>query len=357
MGDRIMPSGELVTADCCPVCGAPERTYLFDSHDWLYGLPGHFPLFECALCRCVYPNPRPSPEALGRYYPEDAYYSYHAPSRYRLFARGGLAHRAWYTVGRGVLRREAGYEHLGGSRFLAATLGRLPVIHERATFSLGPLLHPFIKSGALLDVGCGSGTYLDLMRALGWERVVGVDLGSAAIATAREALGIEAYAGELRDVGFPEATFDAITLSHTLEHVADPVALLAEVRRVTKPGGRIVIAVPNARSLLSRMLRRYWLGFDTPRHLVNFSRLGLHTVLVKAGLRVESLEAPGRGARGVALFSTSRALGDPQDVSANDLYRFPFRRRALAALLSTVEHAICAAGLPAGEVLYAVARR
>ena len=60
-------------------------------------------------------------------------------------------------------------------------------------------------------------------------------------------------------------------MSHTLEHVDDPTAVLAEVRRVVRPGGRIVIVVPNVRSLTSRILREHWLGIDTPRHLVNLS--------------------------------------------------------------------------------------
>ena len=147
-----------------------------------------------------------------------------------------------------------------------------------------------------------------------------------------------------------------MTLSHTLEHVDDPVALLAEVRRVTKPGGRIAIAVPNVHSFLARLLREHWLGLETPRHLVNFSPLALHTTLVKAGLRVESLEASPRGAHGVALFSTSRAFGDPREIYTDDRHRFPPNRRGLAALLSATEHALCAVGFRAGESLYAVAR-
>lgn len=350
------PLGDLVAVDSCPICGAPERAYAFDSHDWIYGLPGDFSLFECARCRCLYPDPRPAPQSLGAYYPPGAYYSYRVPAPYGLFARRGVAARAWYQVKRGVLGGEFGYTNLGGSAVLGATIGRLPRIHERATFALGDLLHPFKPSGAVLDVGCGTGTYLDLMRALGWERVVGVDISVVAVATAREALGIEAYVGELSTAGFPDGTFEAVTLSHTLEHVADPVALLAEVRRVTKPGGRIAVLVPNARSFVSRLLRDRWVGLDTPRHLVNFSPLALHTALVKAGLSIQSLETSPRGSFGVALFSTSRAFGDGREVYTDDRHRFPLERRALAASLSAIERALCAAGFAAGETLYAVAK-
>lgn len=339
----------------CPACAAPERTPLFETHDWIYGVPGRFSLVRCACCASVYPDPAPGPRHLALYYPEDEYYSYSTPARYRLYARRDPIARLWYATARGVLRRDYGYEHLGGSTVLAAAAGRLPTLRRRATFSLGTLLHPSRPDGALLDVGCGSGRYLDLMRALGWSRVVGVDIAASAVALARSALDVEAYAGELEDIGFPTASFDAVSLSHTLEHVPDPVRLLAEVRRVAKPGARIVIVVPNVGSLVSRLLGERWLGWDAPRHLVNFSRLGLQTAMIKGGLSIRSLESSPEGSYGVALFSVSRARGDPREVYTDERHRFPPRRRALAALLAAAERALCAAGCQRGELLCAVA--
>lgn len=340
----------------CPACASPERSFLFASRDWIHELPGEFPLMRCAGCGCVYPDPRPSPDALGGYYPEDGYYAYAPPSPYRLFARTDPPARLWYAAARGILAAGYGYDRLGGSRALAATLGRIPPLHRRATFSLGVLLHPFRPGGALLDVGCGAGGYLDLMRALGWERVVGVDISEGAVATARDALGLEAYVGELADAAFPDDTFDAVTLSHTVEHVADPVALLAEVRRVTRPGGRVAIHVPNVDSMLSRRLGEHWLGLETPRHLVNFSPTGMRTVLDRAGLRIESVRTVAQGSYGVALFSTSRARGDPHSAYTDDRHRYPLRRRAEAAALATAEAALCRLDRPAGELIAAVAR-
>jgi SAM-dependent methyltransferase len=311
---------------------------------------------RCEGCAGIYPDPRPTTTGLAAYYPEDAYYAYSRPSRHRLFARKSPAARLWYPTVRGILRQQYGYRQLGGSSALAFVFGRLPTVHTRAKFSLGVLLHPWRPDGALLDVGCGSGRYLDLMRALGWSRVVGVDIGETAVRHARESLGIEVHCGDLRDVAFPDASFDSVSLSHALEHMEDPVGLLGEVKRVTKPGGRIAIVVPNVTSLLSRLLREWWVGLETPRHVINFSPAALRIALAKSGLAVESLKTSPTGSYGVALFSISRARGDPPSAYTDENHRFGLRRRGEAAGLSAIERGLCAVRLPAGELICAVAR-
>ena len=341
----------------CPGCGDARRTFAHISHDWIYQLPGEFALQRCDNCRCVYPDPRPAAESLGAYYPEDDYYAYSKAARHELFSRRQLPARAWYAAVQGLLRARHGYAELGGSAFLGRLVHAAPPLQRRATFSLGVLLHPWQPRGALLDVGCGAGGYLDLMRALGWEHVVGVDISKRGVTTARDTLGIDAHQGELAQVGFNDETFDAVSLSHTLEHIADPVALLREVRRVTRPGGRIAILVPNVRSMLSRMLGSYWLGLETPRHLVNFSPAGLRIAIERSGLELESLRTSSLGATGVAAFSIARWRGDPHGVYTNSDHPFGARRRAVASTLAGVEGALCALGLPAGELIGAVARR
>lgn len=346
------------SVDACPACDSPRRTFAYVSRDWIYRLPGEFDLKRCDDCRCVYPDPRPAPgHALGAFYPEEEYYAYSKAPRHNLFARPELPARAWHSAVQGLLRARHGYARLGGSVALGHLIRAVPPLERRATFSLGVLLHPWQPGGALLDVGCGAGGYLDLMRALGWERVVGVDISTRGVATARDVLGIEAHQGELEQARFPDATFDAVSLSHTLEHIAHPVALLEEVRRVTRPGGRVAILVPNVRSMLSRLLGEYWLGLETPRHLVNFSPDGLRIAIERAGFEVESLRTSPIGARGVAAFSIARWRGDGHGVYTNSEHRFGSRRRAIASALAAAENSLCAAGLPAGELIGAVARR
>ena len=350
-------AGGLAPVGRCPACGSPHRTFAFRSWDWIYRLPGSFALHRCDGCASVYPDPRPDASSLASYYPEGDYYAYAEPVRHRLFARTAIRARTWYALRRGALSRNYCYRDLGGSALLAATVGRLPPVRCMAAFSLGPLLHPLVPGGALLDIGCGSGRYLDLMRALGWCRVVGVDTSPAAVRQARDVLALEALVGDVREVHLPEGYFDTVTMSHTLEHVDDPAEVLAEARRVTRPGGRIAIEVPNVRSLSSRLLGSHWVGLEPPRHLVNFSPRGLKTAVGRAGLRLESLRTSAQGARGVALLSWSRARGDSHATYTNAAHGFGVGRRALATGLAGLERALCAARVDAGEKIWAVARR
>jgi SAM-dependent methyltransferase len=340
----------------CPACDSPSRSFLFHSHDWIHEVPGSFDLMRCDRCASVYPDPRPSPESLADYYPEDEYYAYRPAARHRLWERQGRLARVWYAARRGALFRR-GYVHLGGSRLLGTAIARLPVVGDAATLSLGILLHPWVPDGSLLDVGCGNGRYLDLMRALGWRRVVGVDTSARSMSQVQGELGIEAYCGDIRELGLADQSFDAVSMSHTLEHVDEPAAVLAEVRRVLKPNGRVAIAVPNARSLAARLLGEHWIGWETPRHLVNFSPAGLQSAVERSGLRLEELRTSAQGSYAAFRFSMSRRRGDPREIYTDATRRFGFRHRAQAAALALVEHATRGVRVPVGELICAVARR
>jgi ubiquinone/menaquinone biosynthesis C-methylase UbiE len=228
-------------------------------------------------------------------------------------------------------------------------------LHNWATFELDVLLHPYVEGGSLLEIGCGSGMYLDLMRALGWRRVVGVDIGATAIQQAKDVLDIEAYCGSLEEAHLDSNSFDAVSLSHTLEHIPEVVEFLREVYRVTRPGGRLAVIVPNIASRGARKFGADWFHLDSPRHTVNFNRRSLSMVLERAGFRVETLKTNPRMAYQTALFSMVRKAGGDRAVYTDSGHRFPIHRRARAFVLSMIERMQCAMGLSAGEELTAVA--
>src|SRR5205085_1597745 len=204
--------------DRCPACAGKESAASFVARDKLYGLPGEFPVVECTDCGLIYLSERPTPLTLAAYYPAD-YYAYKPPAAHSLFERTGGRAALWYGIKKSVLAHQYGYRHFGGSRFISSVT-RLPLLgplRRQATFALDVLLHPFVEGGSLLEIGCGSGMYLDLMRALGWRRVVGVDISAKAIAQAEQRLALEVYCGQLKDAGFADESFDAASLSHTLE--------------------------------------------------------------------------------------------------------------------------------------------
>ncbi|MBJ7596316.1 MAG: class I SAM-dependent methyltransferase [Candidatus Dormibacteraeota bacterium] len=143
---------------------------------------------------------------------------------------------------------------------------------------------PWVPGGRLLEVGSGRGAVLAEYRQLGWE-VVGVEPAARGVELAR-LTGLDVRLGKLGEQSFPIACFDAVVLNHVLEHVSDPRSLLAEVHRVLKPGGWILVRLPNAESWEARVYREDWWSWELPRHLIHFSPPTLHMVLAAAGFRI-----------------------------------------------------------------------
>ena len=102
--------------------------------------------------------------------------------------------------------------------------------------------------------------------------------------------------GSLQEQKFPDNHFDAVHSAHVIEHVYDPVALLAECRRILKPGGTLVILTPNTGSAGHRYFGQAWLNLDPPRHLVLFSEASLRVAASRAGLNVRRLDTTVRTA-------------------------------------------------------------
>jgi SAM-dependent methyltransferase len=126
---------------------------------------------------------------------------------------------------------------------------------------------------------------LAAVRAAGNPRVIGVepDPGAAGAARAR---GLDVRLGDLETAGFADERFDTVVMSHALEHVRDPIATLREVARVVRPGGALLLWLPNAASLEARVLRTHWIGYDAPRHLTTFGIATLTHALSCAGFSI-----------------------------------------------------------------------
>jgi SAM-dependent methyltransferase len=132
------------------------------------------------------------------------------------------------------------------------------------------------------------------MQELGWI-VEGIDPDPVVVERAR-LKGLNAQQGTLVAQSYPDCTFDAVYLSHVLEHVHDPAAVLRECGRILKPGGRIVVLTPNVGALSGRLFGASWLGHDPPRHLMLFSVASLRSTAAAAGLSVKQLRSTARAA-------------------------------------------------------------
>jgi len=160
----------------------------------------------------------------------------------------------------------------------------------------------------LLDVGCSSGAFVHTAVRLGFD-AEGVEPAPAAAQAARAA-GLKVEKGLLREVGYADGSFDAVTLFEVIEHVRDPVMLLRECRRILRPAGVLMVGTGNCDSWTARALGARWEYLDISRHgghISFFSPRSLQLAARRAGftplrlttLNVRLVEGP-RGASYVA---------------------------------------------------------
>jgi SAM-dependent methyltransferase len=276
-------TGKIRTAACprCILCGGEGRQLYSEQRDRLFGAEGYWNLKRCPNRKCdlIWLDPMPLPADIGKAY---ARYYTHA-SRDGVGPRGMLK-RIYEEMMLGYFASK--YHYPAGSRpFLRRTLGRLAYLFPIRRKGMDGYIR-FLRAlpqGRVLDVGCGSGDWLNLMTGLGW-RGVGVDFDGNAVKIA-QARGLEVTCGALEQQNYPDESFDAVTLSHVIEHLPDPVGTLVECARVLKKGGALVVLTPNASSLSHRLFKQDWRGLEPPRHLHIFSNQSLPTLLSRAGLK------------------------------------------------------------------------
>jgi len=224
MGAALNESGE--GRRSCPGCGSGEAAPR--------GRKGGFELLGCRACRTLYVAALPAAEAAEDY---EGYYD-----------EGNLA---------------------------------VPDFIDRRLDEIVGGFEPYRRTGRLLDVGCGAGTFLRAAARAGWE-AVGVEV-SATAAEHNRAAGFEVFNGFLEDARYPEGHFDVVVASEVLEHVPDPGEMLREILRVLRPGGLLWATTPNGRGLSARALGLGWSAVCPPEHLHLFSRRAAARLLSETG--------------------------------------------------------------------------
>ena len=136
-------------------------------------------------------------------------------------------------------------------------------------------------NGSVLDIGCGTGDFLVTSQANGWD-ITGVETNSKAKQLA-ENKNVKVHT---TSQGLPDNSFDIITMWHVLEHVYDVDAQIIELKRLIKPNGTIIIAVPNYKSFDAKLYGRHWAAFDVPRHLTHFSKSSIKILFEKQKMSV-----------------------------------------------------------------------
>lgn len=280
MKDQVWPADGLEHAPDCPVCGSSTRTLLHQglSDRIFFVAPGQWALWQCQLCRSAWLDPRPTQAtigiAYGRYYTHG---STELPSPRNAFERVRAALANGY--------RNARY---GTNLRPAAAAGRLfvsvlPVLGWPVDIAYRYLpARRAGESGRVLDIGCGNGAWLRLAQDAGWQ-AAGVEPDPVARGEA-EKTGLEVR--HLVDDWLDQpGSFDVVTMSHVIEHVHDPLALLRVTHSLLRPGGQIFVDTPNIDAVGHKLYGPDWRGLEPPRHLVLFNRASLSDALERTGFR------------------------------------------------------------------------
>lgn len=249
----------------CPICTSPSA-YDFSGRNVLVKADmTRYDYYKCDACGAFFLHPMPDAATLGELYP-DSYVEPEDLERAKPVSPLKLAR----------LKLRHGYAHLD-ARPLAALADRLLAPFRRADRAID-----FVPGGSLLDVGCGNGRYLRTMRSLGWQ-VEGVELNRQSAEFCRSTQ-LSVHNGDLASAQFPSASFDVITARHVIEHIPTPHDFMAELARLLKPGGHLVVETPNFSSLGWALFGTKWYATGIPYHLMLFSPGNLALLASRHGL-------------------------------------------------------------------------
>lgn len=313
----------------CPMCGSAGPVKYSDLRDALFGVEGAWDMRGCenAECQCLWLDPCPVPEDIGIAY--ERYYTHETRPRWQ----SRLLQAGWGLAGRAYLSARYGRQIEGFPLAIARLLDPLMRLKPETYMQLGLMLRHLPPPGQgrmLLDVGCGDGLALGVLASVGWD-VQGQDLDLKAVQVARNR-GLTIHHGALASFGFSTGSFDAVTMSHVVEHVHEPEALFREILRILKPGGTFTSVTPNVRSEIHETFGRSWIDLDPPRHLVLFSANAIRELAQRAGFVSAEVTSSLRFNRGSEIGSRA--------VQRNGAYRWGDRGSHVDRLVSAY-HLFC----------------
>lgn len=220
----------MITITSCPICGNKEFKPHLTCGDYSISKET-FNILQCLKCTFTLTSPRPDTEEIGKYYQSDIYISHHAN-------KGGIIPWIYRTI------RDIQF------------VNKTNIIKKHTAGKI-----------SILDIGCGTGTFLDYCKKLNWCGV-GVEPDQDARESSKEK-DITVY--DLAFLNNSDEKYNVITMWHVLEHVHDLDGRMKQLSRLIKDNGIVIIAVPNYKAYDSNIYKSFWAAYDLPRHLSHFS--------------------------------------------------------------------------------------
>lgn len=232
----------------CPICGSASLQPVLSARD--HTVSGEeFQLLQCTACTLRFTQDVPDAASISPYYKSENYISHTNTSK-------GLINGLYQFVRKRTLKRKR------------RLIENLTGIHK----------------GNLLDVGSGTGAFVQEMNQQGWQ-VTGLEPDADARKVAKEV-----NAASLTDIStfyqLETGVYDAITMWHVLEHVHELQGYIAHLKNLLKENGRLFIAVPNYTSKDADIYQAHWAAYDVPRHLYHFSPQSVQVLMEKHGLKI-----------------------------------------------------------------------
>jgi 2-polyprenyl-3-methyl-5-hydroxy-6-metoxy-1,4-benzoquinol methylase len=231
----------------CPVCQKNTFEKYLEVQDYTVSQE-KFQIVACKSCGFKFTNPRPDENEIGEYYKAESYISHTNTSE-------GLIAKIYHAVRKYTLK------------------GKLNLINS---------IYP--QKGKLLDVGCGTGMFLNEARENGWK-VNGIEPDSGARQIAEE-INKATIKTEILS-SFQNEQFNIITMWHVLEHIHLLNETVDWLKERLSENGSLIIAVPNHKSKDAEIYQAQWAAYDVPRHLYHFSQKSIKQLFEQKGFRLE----------------------------------------------------------------------
>lgn len=251
----------------CFICGG-ELRYLLNGRDFLYKTTEkNFKVYKCIKCKLEQIVPIPTKEEIKLFYPNN-YYSYNM-----MVVENKK--KSFFIKLREKIIESAYNKNISKDVYYFLALIAKPF------FDGLPL--NYMGNRNLLDIGCGDGYNLNLMKKYGWN-CYGFEVGE------KKKINNIYYDNNLFDVNFGGLKFDYIRIWHVLEHVAEPLRFMEKLKTLLSDKGEIVIGVPNTNGLYANLFGKYWYNRDIPRHIINYNVNNLKLFLNKNSFKVRKVK-------------------------------------------------------------------